>query len=98
LKQTINMKKILVVGYGSIGKRHVENLLSISNLEIIVCTKRNDINKLKNSISNISKEFSSLKELMSEDTSSLSMLQDAQSSTMIFLEIELSFPLRIARD
>ena len=42
------MKKILVVGYGSIGKRHVENLLSISNLEIIVCTKRNDINKLKN--------------------------------------------------
>ena len=41
------MKKILVVGYGSIGKRHVENLLSISNLEIIVCTKRNDINKLK---------------------------------------------------
>ena len=44
------MKKILVVGYGSIGKRHVENLLSISNLEIIVCTKRNDINKLKKHI------------------------------------------------
>jgi len=41
------MKKILVVGYGSIGKRHVENLLSISNLEIIVCTKRNDVKKLK---------------------------------------------------
>ena len=41
------MKKILVVGYGSIGKRHIENLLSISNLEIIVCTKRNDVNKLK---------------------------------------------------
>ena len=47
MKQTINMKKILVVGYGSIGKRHVENLLSISNLEIIVCTKRNDVKKLK---------------------------------------------------
>ena len=43
----VNMKKILVVGYGSIGKRHVENLLSISNLEIIVCTKRNDVKKLK---------------------------------------------------
>ena len=42
------MKKILVVGYGSIGKRHIKNLLSIPNLEIIVCTKRNDINKLKN--------------------------------------------------
>ena len=47
MKQTINMKKILVVGYGSIGKRHVENLLSISNLEIIVYTKRNDVKKLK---------------------------------------------------
>ena len=47
MKRTINMKKILVVGYGSIGKRHVENLLSISNLEIIVCTKRKDVNKLK---------------------------------------------------
>ena len=43
----INMKKILVVGYGSIGKRHIENLLSISNLEVIVCTKRKDIGKLK---------------------------------------------------
>ena len=41
------MKKILVIGYGSIGKRHVENLLSISNFEIIVCTKRDDISKLK---------------------------------------------------
>ena len=42
------MKKILVVGYGSIGKRHIENLLSISNLEVIVCTKRKDIGKLLN--------------------------------------------------
>ena len=47
MKRTISMKKILIVGYGSIGKRHVENLLSIPNLEIIVCTKRNDVNKLK---------------------------------------------------
>jgi len=32
--------KIAVVGFGSIGKRHVQNLLSISNLQIIICTKQ----------------------------------------------------------
>ena len=30
--------KILIVGYGSIGKRHVQNLLKIPNIDIIVCT------------------------------------------------------------
>ena len=34
------MLKALVVGYGSIGKRHIENLSSMKNIEIIVCTKR----------------------------------------------------------
>ncbi len=32
--------KVLVVGYGSIGKRHIENLSKLKNIEIIVCTKR----------------------------------------------------------
>ena len=32
--------KALVVGYGSIGKRHIENLTSFSNMEILVCSKR----------------------------------------------------------
>lgn len=32
--------KVIVVGYGSIGKRHVRNLLKIPNIEIIVCTKQ----------------------------------------------------------
>ena len=32
--------KALVVGYGSIGRRHIENLSSLKNIEIIVCTKR----------------------------------------------------------
>ena len=35
--------KVLVVGYGSIGKRHVKNLLKHSKVEIIICTKRTDI-------------------------------------------------------
>lgn len=33
--------KVLVVGYGSIGKRHIENLSKLKNVQIIVCTKRN---------------------------------------------------------
>jgi len=32
--------KILVVGYGSAGKRHIQNIANIPNTEIIVCTKR----------------------------------------------------------
>ena len=32
--------KILVVGYGSIGKRHIKNLSTLSNIQIIVYTNR----------------------------------------------------------
>ena len=32
--------KILVVGYGSIGKRHVNNLSSLLTSKILVCTNR----------------------------------------------------------
>lgn len=37
--------KILVVGFGSIGKRHIRNLLELNNIEIIICTKQKDITK-----------------------------------------------------
>ena len=33
--------KTLVAGYGSIGKRHVKNILNVSNNEIVVCTSQN---------------------------------------------------------
>ena len=36
--------KIALIGYGSIGKRHVSNLLRMPNVEIIICTKQ----KIKN--------------------------------------------------
>lgn len=39
--------KILIVGLGSIGMRHMKNLLKIKNTKIIVLTKRTDI-KIKN--------------------------------------------------
>jgi predicted dehydrogenase len=55
--------KILVVGFGSIGKRHVNNLLSIPNIEIIICTNRNNVDdKLKNTC----KFFESLNDCINE--------------------------------
>jgi predicted dehydrogenase len=40
--------KGLVIGYGSIGKRHIENLSNIPNMKIIVNTKRNSDEFLEN--------------------------------------------------
>ena len=40
--------KALVIGYGSIGKRHIKNLSSIKNMKIIVNTKRDNDKFLKN--------------------------------------------------
>jgi predicted dehydrogenase len=55
--------KILVVGYGSIGKRHVNNLLAIGNIEIIIFTHRSDID---NEIKNKCKILKSLNECINE--------------------------------
>ena len=35
--------KILIVGFGSIGKRHMRNILSKKNMNIIICSKRKDL-------------------------------------------------------
>ena len=37
----------MIVGYGSIGKRHLTNIESIVKAEIILCTKRKDLDSLK---------------------------------------------------
>ena len=41
------MIKVLVVGYGSIGRRHVDNFLEFKDIQLIVYTKRNDLQLLK---------------------------------------------------
>ena len=41
------MYTILIVGFGSIGKRHLENILMNFNAKIIVCTKRKDLVKFQ---------------------------------------------------
>ena len=38
--------KVLIVGYGSIGKRHVRNLLSNTKSQIVICTKRKNLTSL----------------------------------------------------
>jgi len=59
------MKKILIVGYGSIGKRHVENLLNESDYEILICTKQKNL-KFRNKRIKI---YNSLKRCLDEKPS-----------------------------
>ena len=55
--------KALVIGYGSIGKRHIENLSKLKNTEIIVCTKRKNDKFLRQKKCKI---FSSINECLKE--------------------------------
>ena len=41
------MIKVLVIGYGSIGKRHVKNLLNFPDIQVVICTKRRDLREIK---------------------------------------------------
>ncbi len=45
--------KALIIGYGSIGRRHIENLSKLPHMDIIVCTKRKIDNFLKKNNCNI---------------------------------------------
>ena len=48
--------KVLVIGFGSIGNSHINNLLKYPNVELIICSSKNSINletkkkELKNTI------------------------------------------------
>jgi predicted dehydrogenase len=55
--------KVLIVGYGSIGKRHTNNLMSIGNIEIIICTKNKEAFQLEKKGIKI---FNSLKNAVNE--------------------------------
>jgi len=41
------MTNVLIAGYGSIGKRHLENFLQFKDIHLTVYTKRNDLQLLK---------------------------------------------------
>ncbi len=55
--------KVLIVGYGSIGKRHAKNLLDIKNIEIVICTNNKEVFQLKNRV----KIYSTLEESLHEN-------------------------------
>ena len=42
--------KVLVVGYGSIGKRHVKNIIDNFDAHVIICTKQKNVDLSKNNI------------------------------------------------
>ncbi len=54
--------KILITGFGSIGKRHLENIISEKNNQIIIWTERKNLGFKNNNI----KIFNSLKKCLSE--------------------------------
>ena len=91
------MKKILVVGYGSIGKRHVNNLLSIPNIEIIICTKRKNLKlankriKIFNSLQRALKEKPNIGFVTNETSKHVQIANDLSKQGLdLFLEKPLS--------
>mgnify|MGYP005836665567 CR=1 FL=1 len=58
--------RALVVGYGSIGKRHIKNLSSIPNMKIIVNTKRDRDEFLENKNSFSEQDWKELYKLSEE--------------------------------
>ena len=56
------MTKVLIVGYGSVGNRHLENFLQFKDIQLTVYTKRNDIGKLKKH----AKVYHSIKQCLEE--------------------------------
>lgn len=89
--------KILVIGYGSIGKRHVQNLLDIPNIEIIICTKQKIKNpstkkvKIINSIPNCLKENPNVGIIANESSFHMKTATKlAKSGIDLFIEKPLS--------
>ena len=57
------MKKILIVGYGSIGKRHTRNIISQTSHNVIIFTNQKHLNNINNKRVKI---FNNLEECLSE--------------------------------
>ena len=91
------MNKILIVGYGSIGKRHVKNLLQFSKYEILILTKQKINNnretriKYFNSLTNALKEKPEIGFITNETSYHVEIaLKLAKKNMHLFIEKPLS--------
>jgi predicted dehydrogenase len=76
------MTKVLIVGYGSIGKRHIENFLQFKDIQLTVYTKRNDLQLLK-------------KEGIKVSSSLTECLKEKQDIGVVTNETSLHIPIAI---
>jgi predicted dehydrogenase len=83
------MKKILIVGFGSIGNRHAKNLLKTTDFNIIICTKQNPI---------ISEKLRALFSKYSNRIEIISSIDDAikKNPSVAFITNETSLHIPIA--
>ena len=96
------MPKILVAGYGSIGRRHVDNFLELKDIQLIVYTKRNDLQLLKkkgvkvsNSLAECLKENPNIGVITNETSLHIPIaIKLAKEGLDLFLEKPLSNSLK----
>jgi len=96
------MTKVLIVGYGSIGRRHLENFLQLKNVKLIVYTKRTDLGSLKeqgvkisNSLTECLKENPDIGVITNETSLHLPItIKLAQNGLDLFIEKPLSNSLK----
>jgi len=93
--------KVLVVGYGSIGKRHVKNLLAITDIQIIICTKQKISNPspkrimIFNSITECIKEEPNIGIISNESSFHMEVaIKLAKADIDLFIEKPLSNSLK----
>lgn len=89
--------KILVIGFGSIAKRHIKNLLKLSNIEILVCTKQINFGDFKNQCKFFNKLNDAIKEnpdaaIVANNTSEhvKTAIELSKSNIDLFIEKPLS--------
>ena len=96
------MIKVLIVGYGSIGRRHLENFLQLKNVKLIVYTKRTDLDSLKkqgikisNSLTECLKENPDIGVITNETSLHIPItIKLAQNGLDLFIEKPLSNSLK----
>ena len=96
------MTKVLVAGYGSVGRRHVDNFLELKDIQLIVYTKRNDLQLLKkkgvkvsNSLAECLKENPNIGVITNETSLHIPIaIKLAKEGLDLFLEKPLSNSLK----